>query len=49
MRELLNLYSAGCKYSQAYKMAEEVRVKLELSFSVDARQRLAELEDTISR
>lgn len=47
VKELLRLYSAGCKYEQAYAAADKMRVKLELSFSIDASQKLEELQKTV--
>lgn len=47
MKELLRLYSLGCKYDEAYAMADKMRVKLELSFSIEANQKLAELEKSV--
>lgn len=45
--ELLRLYSNGFKYQQAYELTDKTRSKLELSFSIDAGQRLAELDKAV--
>ena len=49
MKRLLDLYSQNRQYERAYEMAKPIRQKLELSFSVDSSQRLAELEKAVER
>ena len=48
MRHLAYLLSGQGRYDEALKLGKEVRSKLELAFTFEARDRLSELESIIT-
>ena len=49
VQEVLRLCSMSSQFDKAREVARAVRVKLELSFSPDASERLRELEGALQR
>ena len=47
--ETLNIFAMGAQFERAYKMAESVKHKLELSFSTDANRWITGLDWAIKR
>ena len=49
VKTLMIHYSTSCEYKKAYEMIDKMREKLDLSFTIDSRQRIAELEEIKQR
>ena len=47
VKKLLALYSENSKYKQAYELADQTKIRLQLLFSIESNVKLAELEETI--